>query len=70
MLHNQTPSKEGTPDDIHKVEYSEVNTSTEITQGWYVCYSVAIIFIDHGKSTSLDTKPLGAKWWGGTVYKC
>ena len=35
LLHNQAPSKEGTPDDIHKVEYSEVNTSTEITQGMY-----------------------------------
>ena len=45
MLHNQTPSKEGTPDDVHKVEYSEVNTSTEITQGWYMCYSVAIILL-------------------------
>ena len=33
LLNKQPPSKEGTPDDIHKVEYSEVNTSPESTQG-------------------------------------
>ena len=39
LLHNQAPSKEGTPDDIHKVEYSEVNTSPEIIQGAYLYIS-------------------------------